>query len=878
MEILNITVLRGPNYWSNTRCKLIVIKLHLHEFERLPTNALPGFNAHLSELLPSLHENYCSEGHQGGFLKRVNDGTWLGHVIEHVALELQWLAGMECGFGRTRSTAEPGVYHVVFSYAFEKAGVYAANRAVELVRALACQKKYTRLTEDIRCLRAIRDDESLGPSTQAILIEAARRNIPFRRLDSGSLIQLGHGRQQKQIRAAITSDTSSLAVDNASDKELTKNILAAELIPVPQGVVISGLPELDAALKKVGFPCVIKPLNGNHGRGTTTHILTREKARSALNLAQQVSSQVIVEKLIEGHDYRFLVVNYKLVAVAQRLPAAIVGDGTSTIQKLIDVINQQPERGRSHENYLTAISVDDVTLGILKEKGLNLDSVLSRGTVLRLKHAANISSGGTSADVTADVHPANAFMAERIARLMNLDVCGIDIMAQDIRLPLTEGQGAVLEVNASPGLRMHLRPTRGQAIDVAKPIVDMLFPDNQSGRIPLVAVTGTNGKTTTVRLMAHFARQAGHQVGFTTTDAVYINQNPLYLGDCSGPFCANLVLRDPLVDFAVLECARGGILRAGLGFDQCQVSIITNVSSDHLGQNDIHTLSDMARVKEVVARSTMTTGYAVLNADDELVFAMKKSLRCQIALFSMHKDNKHLHDHCRTGGLAAYIDSGQLIIRAHDEIIPMQSLENIPITHGGKASCMIQNALAATLAAVAMNFKKTDIAAWLTTFYPTPEMIPGRMNVYSFNHFHVMLDYCHNEAAFIELQKYLKQLKCSKKVGIIAATGDRSPEDIKKVGFCAAQMYDEIIIRHDSDGRGRSNEELTELIVQGIDEADAKLVREIQVIPNEKEALSHALEKAKPGTFIVYFPEDVLAATAHLKTLHKEWNADYTSA
>ncbi|MDX1838780.1 cyanophycin synthetase [Legionella taurinensis] len=877
MEILSINVLRGPNYWSNTRCRLIVIKLHLHEYERLPTNTLPGFYAHLSELLPSLHEHYCSENHQGGFLKRVNEGTWLGHVIEHVALELQWLAGMECGFGRTRSTAEPGVYHVVFSYVFEKAGVYAAYRAVELVRTLACQKKYLRLAEDIRRLRSIRDEESLGPSTQAILTEAERRNIPFRRLDSASLIQLGHGRQQKQIRAAMTSDTSSIGVDNASDKELTKNMLAAELIPVPQGVVISGLSELDAALKKVGFPCVIKPLNGNHGRGATTHILTKEKARAALNLAQQVSSQVIVEHLIDGHDYRFLVVNYQLVAVAQRSPAAIVGDGTSTIQQLIDAINQQPERGRSHENYLTAIAIDDVTMDILKEKNLDLDGVLSRGTVLRLKHAANISSGGTSTDVTADVHPANAFMAERIARLMKLDVCGIDIMAQDIRLPI-EGQGAVLEVNASPGLRMHLRPTQGQAIDVAKPILDMLFPNNQSGRIPLVAVTGTNGKTTTVRLMAHFAREAGHQVGFTTTDAVYINQNSLYLGDCSGPFCANLVLRDPLVDFAVLECARGGILRAGLGFDQCQVSIITNVSSDHLGQNDIHTLSDMARVKEVVARSTAPTGYAVLNADDELVFAMKQSLTCQIALFSMHKDNQRIDEHCRAGGLAAYIDSGRLIIRDQDEIITLQSLEDIPITHGGKASCMIQNALAATLAAVAMNFKKTDIAAWLTTFYPTPEMIPGRMNVYSFNQFKVMLDYCHNEAAFIELQKYLKQLKCTKKIGIIAATGDRSTDDIKKVGSCAAQMYHEIIIRHDSDGRGRSNEELTELIVQGIDEAESKLVRDIQVIPNEKQALSHALARAKPGTFIVYFPEDVLAATAHLKTLHKEWNADYTSA
>lgn len=569
MEILNIKVLRGPNYWSNTRCKLIVIKLHLHEFECLPTQSIPGFYTQLSELLPSLNEHYCSENHKGGFLKRLEEGTWLGHVVEHVALELQWLAGMECGFGRTRSTIERGVYHVVFSYVFEEAGVYAANRAVELVRTLAYQKKYTRLHEDIHHLRLIREKEHLGPSTQAILSEALRRNIPCNRLDSASLLLLGQGRQQKLIRAAMTSQTSGLGVDDASDKELTKNRLAAALIPVPQGVVINRLSKLNAALDEVGFPCVIKPLKGNHGRGATTHIMDKDKARAAFNLAQTISSQVIVEQFIEGHDYRFLVINYQLVAVAERSPATLVGDGKSTIQQLIEAINQHPQRGQSHENYLTAITIDDVTLDILNEKNLNLDSILPAGTILRVKHAANISLGGTSTDVTAEVHPDNVFMAERIARLMNLDICGIDIMATDIRLPITKANGAVLEVNASPGLRMHLRPTHGQAINVAKPILDMLFPNNQSGRIPLVAVTGTNGKTTTVRLMAHFAREAGHHVGFTTTDAVYINQHALYLGDCSGPFCANLVLRDPLVDFAVLECARGGILRAGLGFDQC---------------------------------------------------------------------------------------------------------------------------------------------------------------------------------------------------------------------------------------------------------------------------------------------------------------------
>lgn len=878
MEMLTINVLRGPNYWSNTHSKLIVITLHLHEFECLPTQAIPGFYDHLSQLMPSLHDHYCSESHKGGFFQRVKEGTWLGHVIEHIALELQWLAGMQCGFGRTRSTADPGIYHVVFSYEFERAGLYAAYCAFELVKTLANQQPYTGLDEDLHRLRRIKEDERLGPSTQALIAEAEARNIPWRRLDSDSFILLGQGHQQKLVRATTTSHTSAIGVDNAADKELTKSLLADALIPVPQGRVVTELSELDVALEFIGFPCVIKPLNGNHGRGTTTQVMTREKARAAFYVAQHVSPKVIVEQLIRGHDYRFLVIHYKLVAVAKRTPAHIIGDGQSTIQQLIDQINHHPQRGKSHENYLTAITLDDVTLGILREKELTLNSVLPAGTLLNLKHAANISSGGTSTDVTAEVHPDNVFLAERIARLMSLDICGIDIMAQHVSIPITEMTGAVLEVNASPGLRMHLCPTQGSPVPVAKPIIDMLFPTPHSGRIPIVAVTGTNGKTTTVRLMAHFAHLAGYRVGLTTTDAVYINQHSIHRGDCSGPYCAKLVLRDPLVDFAVLECARGGILRSGLGFDQCQISIITNVSADHLGQDDIHTLRDMARVKEVVARSTADEGYAVLNADDALVFAMKKGLRCQVALFSMHKDNPRIHEHCRQGGLAAYIDKDMLIIRIHDKIIPLQNLTAIPLTHGGKAPCMVQNVLAATLAAVALNFKTEQLATWLTAFHPTPDMIPGRMNIYPFKQFNILLDYCHNEAAFLALQTYLKQVPCTKTIGIIAATGNRNDAAIKKVGYCAAQMYDDIIIRHDVDGRGRSNTELTDLIIQGIEEANLSPHQMVKIISDEQDALRYAMETAIQGAFIVYFPEDVLSATEKLKQLHREWNPDYTSA
>jgi cyanophycin synthetase len=582
MRIEEIKILRGPNYWSVRRGKLIQMKLNLEELEHKPTNSIEGFSERLEAMFPSMYSHRCSVGTPGGFFQRVKEGTWMGHVIEHIALELQTLAGMDTGFGRTRGTGEEGKYFVVFSYMEEDAGVYAAKASVRIAEALINNEKYD-LAEDIQKLREIREDTRLGPSTGCIVDEAAKRGIPHLRLNKHSLVQLGYGVHQKRIRATIASTTSNIAVDIACDKEETKNLLEAAEIPVPKGMVIRTEVGLKEAVDKYGYPLVIKPIDGNHGKGNTTNITTWEQAVKALENAKQYGRSVIVERFITGFDFRVLVINYKFICAALRTPASVVGDGVNTIQYLIDETNKDPRRGYGHEKVLTQITVDHSTMKMLEEKGYTLETIPAKGELVLLKTTANLSTGGTSTDVTDEVHPANITMCERIAKIVGLDICGIDIMAKDLRTPVAENGGAILEVNAAPGFRMHIEPAEGLPRNVAEPVIDMLFPDRSNGRIPIIAITGTNGKTTTTRLTAHICKSAGKKVGYTTSDGVYIQNQLLMKGDCTGPLSSQFVLKDPTVDFAVLECARGGILKNGLAFNQCDVAIVTNVAADHMG-------------------------------------------------------------------------------------------------------------------------------------------------------------------------------------------------------------------------------------------------------------------------------------------------------
>lgn len=848
MKVLEIRAMRGPNYWSIRRHKLIVMRLDLEELEDKPTNHIDGFLERLEKMFPSMYSHRCSESKPGGFFHRVQEGTWMGHVIEHVALEIQTLAGMDVGFGRTRGTGAHGIYNVVFAYMEEKVGIYAAKAAVRIAQALVDDAEYD-LAGDIQTMREIREDERLGPSTGSIVEEAENRKIPWIRLNRNSLVQLGYGINQKRIQATVASTTSNIAVEIACDKEDTKNILDAAAVPVPKGYIIYDEEDLQDAIKRIGYPIVIKPINGNHGRGATTNIQNWEEALIALAAAKKISRGVICEKFITGHDFRLLVINYKLVAAALRTPACVIGDGKSTIKQLIDEVNSDPRRGYGHEKVLTAIKVDEMTENILREKSLTLDSVIANSEQLYLKTTANLSTGGTSTDITDMVHPYNVFMAERIARIIGLDICGIDIMASDLITPISENGGAILEVNAAPGFRMHIAPTEGLARNVAEPVMDMLFPPGSSSRIPIIAITGTNGKTTTTRLTAHIVKTMGHKVGFTTTDGVYIQNRMIMSGDCTGPVSAEFVLKDPTVDFAVLESARGGILRAGLGFSHCDIAIVTNVAADHLGLKDINTVEDMARVKAVVPESVSPDGYAILNADDDLVYAMREELKCKVALFSLDENNPRIKKHCNNGGLAAIVENGYATISKGNWKIRVDKIVNIPLTFSGKAVFNIYNILPAVLAGFIQGYKIEDMRLALETFIPSPTQTPGRMNLFQFRKFQVMVDYAHNTAGFNAIAKFLEKVDAKPKIGVIAGVGDRRDEDIIGLGKVAAQMFDEIIIRQDKNMRTRTEDEIIALISRGIDEVSPG--KKVNVIRTEKEAIEHAIKNAVDGSFIV---------------------------
>jgi cyanophycin synthetase len=859
MRILKTQTLRGPNYWSIRRQKLIQMRLDLEDLAEKPSNLIPGFYEGLKQTLPTLIEHYCSRNYRGGFFERVQEGTYMGHIIEHVALELQELAGMPVGFGRTRSTSEPGVYNVAFEYVYEEAGRYAGRAAVRLCSSIAETGSYPseELAQDLADLRDLCANSALGPSTDAIVKEADARKIPWTLLSARAMVQLGYGVNQQRIQATLTNKSSILGVELACDKEGTKTILGEAGIPVPRGTVIYYLDELEDAIGDVGgYPIVIKPLDGNHGRGITIDVNNWDDAQEAYDLASAASKtrSVIVERFYKGNDHRLLVINGKLVAVSERIPAHVVGDGRSTIEDLIQKTNEDPNRGEGHDKVLTRISVDRSSLRVLERQGLSIDTVLRDGEIAYLRATANLSTGGIALDRTDDIHPENIWIAERVAKIIGLDIAGIDVVTPDISKPLGEVDGVIVEVNAAPGFRMHVAPSRGLPRNVAAPVLDMLFPNNKSSRIPIIAVTGTNGKTTTTRLIAHIYRKAGKVVGYTSTDGIYLGDYLVEKGDNTGPISAGVILRDPTVEVAVLECARGGILRSGLAFDQCDIGVVLNVAEDHLGIGDIDTIEQMAKLKGVVAETVHGDGYAILNADDPLVAAMAKKVKGKVAYFSMTQDNPIISDHLRRDGIAAVYENGYLSIFEGEWTLRIEEAVNLPVTMKGMAPFMIANALAACLAAFTQGVDIEVIREAVRTFEPGSDQTPGRMNLFDMADYSVLVDYAHNPAGYEAVGGFVNNWQ-GERLGVVGGPGDRRDEDLILLGRLSAQMFDYIIVKEDDDTRGRDRGEVADLIVKGILAENDQ--QSYETILDETEAIKTGMDKVEKKGLVVIFPESV---------------------
>ena len=852
MKILKIQTLRGPNYWSIQRHHLVVVRLDLEDFQL----QRPNFYQNLCKVLPSL------AGKEIAYRADVTDGTFLAEIVKDIAIAMQGYIGMKVDFGAVKPTIEANIYQVVFEYQTEEAGRYAARAAIRICTSILETGTYPthELQEDLKDLRDIRLDGQLGPSTESIVAEAKARKIPWIELGSRAMIQLGYGVHQNRIQATLSNKTGILAVELACDKDGTKQILRDSGVPVPRGTTIRSPKYLEDAIAEVGgFPIVIKPLNGNHGRGITIDVRTVKEALVAFEMAQEVSEEVIIERFHLGRDHRILVINGKFVAVAERVPANVTGDGIFSISKLIETTNQDPRRGDGHDNVLTRIEIDRTSMDILARQGFTLESVPAKGIVCYLKATANLSTGGVSVDRTDEIHPENIWLAERVARIIGLDIAGIDMVTEDISKPVRQVDGAIVEVNAAPGFRMHTAPSIGKARNVAAPVIEMLFPAGAPTRVPIVAITGTNGKTTTTRLIAHIFKQTGKRVGFTTTDGIYIGECLVEKGDTTGPHSAQVILRDPTVEVAVLETARGGLLRSGMGFDGSDVGVVMNVQADHLGIGDIDTIEDLARLKSVVVRTTLPSGYAVLNADDPLVVAMAKEVECKVAYFSMNPDSLLLKSHVAEGGLAAVYEEGYLTILKGAWKMRIEEAVNVPVTLGGRAAFNIQNSLAASLAAFSQDVTIEQIRQGLATFVASSEQTPGRMNLFDLGKFHALVDYAHNPAGFKAIADFIQKWE-GDAIGVIGAPGDRRDEDIIELGQLAANMFGHIFIKEDKDLRGREPRVVADLLRQGVQEINPNIP--CITILDEAEAISAALDIAPQSSLVVIFPDRVDAAIA----------------
>ena len=868
MRILDRRVFVGPSIYAHF--PVIRLEVDLGELEQWPTARLgAAFIDTLLERLPGLTEHGCSYGVPGGFIRRMreDEGTWLGHVLEHVAIELQNMTGEDVTFGKTREIdGRPGVYDVVFEYEQAEVGNEAADLALALLHSLLPAALRPEGVADDWSWESARDEfiryaqrRALGPSTASLVREAQRRGIPWLRLNQFSLVQLGYGRYQKRLQATVTSSTPHIAVELASDKEETNKILGMLGLPVPQQRLIQSVEGAVQAARRIGFPVVVKPYNANHGRGVSIRLMDDESVRVAFDKAKEHSRSVLVESFITGDDHRMLVINGELVAASRREPGHVVGDGEHTIEQLVAVVNQDPRRGIGHEKVLTRIELDHEANRLMETKGYTKDTVPPPGEKVYLRLTANLSTGGTASDVTDVVHPDNVEMAVRAIKAIGLDVGGVDFLTTDITQSYKDIGGAICEVNAAPGYRMHMAPSDGKPRDVAGRTIDMLFPPGSPSWIPIAAVTGTNGKTTTARMLAHIHKMCGKTVGLTSTDGVYINGQRTVAGDMTGPVSARMVLSDPSVDVAVLEVARGGLLRAGLGVRHVDVGAVLNVQSDHLGMRGVNTLDELAEVKRIIAEVARDT--AVLNADDPRVLRMAAySDAKNVCYVTLNPEHQLVREHIRAGGRAIALEggiNGQMItIYDKGAHIPLLWTHLVPSTMEGKATFNVQNAMFAAAMAYSMGVKLEDIRNGLRTFHTTFYQAPGRLNVFDDHPFKVIMDYGHNAAAVDAVCQLVARLECKgRRICVVAGPGDRRDEDLDEIGQAAARgNFDHYICRRDDDLRGRGSRDVPEriraaLIASGIPDA------RIQIIPDEQDAMQAGLAMAQRGDILLLFAD-----------------------
>jgi cyanophycin synthetase len=864
MEFLKVLALRGPNIW--TRHPVLEAWIDLGAYSDLSSEEVPGFNDRLMAWLPTLEEHRCSLGVRGGFFERLRRGTYPAHILEHVALELQGLAGSPVRFGRARA-AHVGerVYKVAVEFEEEPLARDALEEARTLLLAAYDGRPFD-LEAGVARLRKRFAEVSIGPSTAAIVAAARARGIPTRRLGTGSLVLLGHGASQRRIWTAETDRTSAVAQEIAQDKDLTRMLLDAVGVPVPEGRPVHSAEDAWDAAEEIGPPVVVKPRFGNQGRAVATNLATREAVVAAYEAAhREGQGAVLVERWVEGDDYRLLVVGDRLVAAARRLPAQVVGDGARTVRQLVEEANRDPRRSEGHATALSKLKLDDpVAVAVLAEQGLTPESVPDAGRVVLIRRNANLSTGGTAEDVTDAVHPEIAARAVEAARVVGLDIAGIDLLAQDVSRPLAEQSAAVVEVNAGPGLRMHLEPSSGTPRPVAEAIIDLVFPPGAGdGRIPIVAVTGVNGKTTTTRLIAHLLRKRGLHVAWTCTDGLYLDDRRLDAADCSGPRSAQAALLNPAAEAAVLETARGGILRNGLGFDACDVAVVTNIGEgDHLGLADVHTPEELARVKSVIVRNVRPSGAAVLNAADPLVAAMAEGCPGRVCFFARDPDGPVLAAHRARGGAAAFIRRGVLTVAEDGAETPILPLSEVPLTLGGRVAFQVENALAATAAAWLAGCPVPALRAGLASFAADTRLAPGRFNVLRGRGATVVLDYGHNVDSLRAVGASLDAFPHRRRLAMFTVAGDRRDRDVIDQGALLADLFDVVVIYEDACVRGRAPGEIVRLMREGI--SRGRRLAELLEAPGEFAAVDLVLDRLQPGDLVLIQPDRVDELLVHV--------------